>query len=326
MRILITGAGSVMGQSIYKALSMYDFQENLEIFFANSDPIGAGVYFSENTRTTIVATPIFPLAKSENYINHVKDYADQHRISIIFPGTQHELDKVSQLRDYGINVATLPQKIARLCMDKLKTCKVLSKHGIKVPTTLSLENYLSMENSIKGSVIVKPNTNSSSRGLLRFDSYTAAFFGTKDKIEKGLIVQNILMGDEFTCGCYIDRYSKKIHIITIARTLTPDGATLYGRVINNPKVTQYVCDVAKSLIEEGLDFGHINVQLIVSDIGDPCLFEINGRLSSTEAPKARLGFNSCAAFVTNLVREREFTDWHIRKDGSFIRYYEEIYI
>ena len=47
MRILITGAGSVMGQSIYKALALMESSEPLEIHFANSDPFAAGRYFSD---------------------------------------------------------------------------------------------------------------------------------------------------------------------------------------------------------------------------------------------------------------------------------------
>ncbi|MNT35789.1 carbamoyl phosphate synthase-like protein [compost metagenome] len=73
-----------------------------------------------------------------------------------------------------------------------------------------------------------------------------------------------------------------------------------------------------------MDFGHVNVQLILTDSG-PVLFEINGRLSSTEASKAYYGFNSCAAFVSNIVRQEPFSAWKTAKSGRFLRYYEEIY-
>ena len=324
MKILITGAGSVMGQSIYKALAMYDFGEKIEIHFANSDLIAAGLYF-DNKKTPIIAKPIFPLAKEENYIDFLKKYVHENDISIVFSGTQHELEKISSLRDKGIKVATIPHHVAQICMNKLQTYEVLSKHDIKIAKTCSLEQYLH-EDRIEGAVIIKPNTSSASRNIFKFDNRNSAlsFLSQKKLNSKDYIVQNLLEGSEITCGCYIDRYSKKISIIAMARTLTPDGATFYGEFIQNEAVYGYVKKVATSLIDNGLDFGHINVQLIIENDG-PCLFEINGRLSSTEAPKAHFGFNSCAAFVVNLVQEKEFTGWSIADRGKFIRYYEEVY-
>ena len=62
MNILITGAGSVMGQSIYKALAMHDFGEPLQVHFANSEEIGAGRFFSLPSAPVVQA----PLRKRED--------------------------------------------------------------------------------------------------------------------------------------------------------------------------------------------------------------------------------------------------------------------
>ena len=138
------------------------------------------------------------------------------------------------------------------------------------------------------------------------------------------LVQEMLEGEEYTCGCYIDRYSKDISVIVFKRTLTPDGATSYGEIICNPAINDYVTNVAKTLIAEGLDFGHINVQLILTQSG-PVLFEINGRLSSTEASKAHYGFNSCAAFIYNIVLGKTYDNFKPAPAGRFLRFYEELY-
>lgn len=325
MKILITGAGSVMGQSICKALSMYNFGEKLEIVFANSEFICSGFNFAQKGYP-IVDCVVFPLASDEKYIDFLKSYVYENDISIVFSGTQHELDKISGLRNSDIKVATIPHNIAQICLDKLKTCDILTKYGIRAPQTYSLRNYIDSE-KIKGSVLVKPNTSSASRNILRFDNRESCllYFDNNKTINvEQYIVQSLLKGQEITCGCYIDRYSKKISTICLERTLTADGATFYGKIINNKAISEYIFQVASALIAEGLDFGHINIQLIIDENG-PCLFEINGRLSSTEAPKAHFGFNSSAAFVVNLVQEREFQGWKINSEGSFIRYYEEVY-
>lgn len=324
MNILITGAGSVMGQSIYKALAMYDFGEPLNIHFANSEEIGAGRFFSLPT-APVVQKPIFPLAADSGYLDHLRQYVSDHDIDIVFAGTQHELAKISAYRDETLKAATISSKIADICMDKVKTSAVLSRHSIRVPFTCTLEEYLTSE-QFDGPVVVKPNHSSSSRSIFRLGGKSEAQRLVDDKVIKpaSFLVQERLVGEEYTCGCYVDRYTGEINTIIFRRTLTPDGATSYGEIVQDEAIQKYVASVGQALVAEGMDFGHVNVQLILTETG-PVLFEINGRLSSTEASKAYYGYNSCAAFVSNIVQKKPFSGWKIAESGRFLRYYEEIY-
>ncbi|CUJ56063.1 ATP-grasp domain-containing protein [Achromobacter xylosoxidans] len=324
MNILITGAGSVMGQSIYKALAMYDFGEPLNIHFANSEELGAGRFFSLPT-APVVQKPIFPLAADSGYLDHLKQYVADHNIDIVFAGTQHELAKISAYRDESLKAATISSKIAEICMDKVRTSSVLSRHSIRVPFTCTLEEYLASE-QFNGPVVVKPNHSSSSRSIFRLDGKSEAQRLVDEQVLRSasFLVQERLEGDEYTCGCYVDRYTGDINTIIFRRTLTPDGATSYGEIVQSPTIQQYVTNVGRALVAEGMDFGHVNVQLILTETG-PVLFEINGRLSSTEASKAHYGYNSCAAFVSNIVQQKPFFGWNVAKLGRFLRYYEEIY-
>lgn len=139
-----------------------------------------------------------------------------------------------------------------------------------------------------------------------------------------LVVQEVLTGPEFTTGCYVDRYTEQLTTITFQRDLSPDGASVYGEVIVNDAIQAYMTDIHGALRDEGFDYGHYNVQFILSAEG-PRLFEINGRLSSTEAPKAHFGFNSCAAYIANKVLEKPFNELVPATRGKFLRYYEEVY-
>jgi len=325
MNILITGAGSVMGQSIYKALAMNDFGEQIKIHFANSDVLGAGRYFS-HTSAPVVATPIFPLAVADEYDEFLNRYVNENEIDIVFSGTQHELSKIAKFRDRTLKAATIPLTIADVCMDKVKTSSTLSRYGVRAPITCSLREYMNEELTIEGPVVVKPNHSSSSRNIFRVKERQAVAKLIADGAvnSDGFLVQELLSGEEYTCGCYIDRYTKQINHITFKRTLTPDGATFYGEIVENPEIGRYLSDVGRALVAEGLDFGHVNIQLILTESG-PVLFEINGRLSSTEASKAHYGFNSCAAFISNIVNQQPYRGWQTAHTGRFLRYYEEIY-
>lgn len=313
-----------MGQSIYKALAMSDLGLSSKIFFANSEPIAAGRYFN-SANATIVGTPIFPLAADPIYAEFLERFIDIYDVDIVFPGTQHELEKVSLLRDKKPIIATLPSRFAHLCTDKVATCKSLERYGIALPLTCDLDAYLKVRPFV-GPVIVKPNHSSSSRRIFRFANFNEVEEAISSKVinSDGMLVQQRLIGDEFTSGAYIDKYTKEIQILTFKRTLTPDGATGYGEIFHSPEITEYVEDICLAFIDMGLDFGHMNVQFILTTEG-PVLFEINGRLSSTEAPKAHFGFNSCAAYVANIVHQKPYTDWRQKRTGRFLRYYEEIY-
>jgi carbamoyl-phosphate synthase large subunit len=324
MNILITGAGSVMGQSIYKALATESLDDNLKIHFANSELLGAGRFFS-NVNAPIVNTPIFPLASDPVYSEFLEDYVKNNAIEIVFSGTQHELGKIALFRDRTLKAATIPSFITDICSNKITTTKIMNLHGIRAPKTCTLREFISVKDFDRP-VIIKPNYSSSSRSIYRAKNFEDALnLANSHALDlDNFLVQELLSGEEYTCGCYIDRYTKKINHITFKRTLTSDGATFYGEIIKNPEIDDYINKIGHALIHEGLDFGHVNVQLILTTSG-PVLFEINGRLSSTEAAKAHYGFNSCAAFVSNIVKKEPYLNWQTARKGKFLRFYEELY-
>lgn len=325
MNILITGAGSVMGQSIYKALSFCRYSGGLGIHFANSEPVNAGRYFSL-PNAPVVAAPQFPLAVDPAYSDFLSNYVAKHQIDVVFPGTQHELHKIALLRDQKLKAATLPFAIVDLCTDKVATYQKLTLYGIDVPLTQSLRCYSDDNDTIKGPIIIKPNHSSSSRSIYKFSTRDEALASVQrlNLNPQKFVVQQMLFGEEHTCGCYVDKFNRTLSHIVFKRTLTPDGATSYGEIVREPRISRYLSDIAQALIKEGLDYGHFNVQLILSTNG-PKLFEINGRLSSTEASKAHYGFNSCAAFVANIALNTSYDDFCIANHGRFMRYYEEVY-
>jgi carbamoyl-phosphate synthase large subunit len=326
MKILITGAGSVMGQSIYKALAIHNFDDPVEIHFGNSDELGAGMYLNK-PQAPIVARPIFPLATAPEYLDTIKSYIRSNKIDIVFSGTQHEIGEISKLRDESNNAATLNHSLTMLALNKLKLSEHLETAGLPIPGVQSLTDFQNQP-TIKIPFVIKPIKSSASRSIFRILADNE--FELKEVLRRignrsdEFVVQEYLVGDEFTCGCYTDRYTGEDSIIILRRSLTADGATGFGQVVENEEIKAYVKETAKLFVHAGNDFGHINVQLILTDKG-PRLFEINGRLSSTEAPKAFLGFNSSAAFIDNLVYCRPAKLGPIKTKQRFLRYYEEVF-
>lgn len=221
--ILITGAGSVMGQSTFRALDLHDFGgSKVEVHFANSEPIAAGRHFNGDNMT-VAGLPIFPLASEDGYLAAVEGYVQEHSIDIVYAGTQHELMKLADYRDRSGKVATLSTRAASLCVDKSKTNDILRDAGLDTPEDQVLTSWLN-EPALDGDVIVKPRSNSASRNITRI--YGGA--GNRRAVDElvsaiGLeradefVVQSLMRGEEYTCGCYLDRYSQEISVIVLRR-------------------------------------------------------------------------------------------------------------
>lgn len=324
MRILITGAGSVMGQSIFRALAMNDLGTPIEIAFANSDPLGAGQYFNDPS-LPIFDRPVFPLAADPSYVDVLAKYVADNNIDIVFAGTQHELQKVAEYASKFGPAATLTPDLVQLCMDKAALAAALESHGVPVARTWAAEDFPADGVTENLRYIVKPSFSSASRNIKFCTSATQVreHIASIDDVSQ-LVVQETLTGPEYTTGCYVDRYSQELSTITFQRELSPDGASVYGEVIVDQVIVDYMDAIYRGLSKEGFEYGHFNVQFIMTTEG-PRLFEINGRLSSTEAPKAHFGFNSCAAYVQNKVLSLPYPGLSQPRTGKFLRYYDEVY-
>lgn len=323
MRIMITGAGSVMGYSIFQALNYMKNIENIEVVFTNSNDLGAGFYFNLKNMypVKIVATEIVPLATDASYESFILNLCEKHKIDFIFSGTQHELYKVSKLKKNGKNTGTLKRELLDVLLDKYLTHDLLDNNGVIMPKSFVFGTENKNESTFP--LVVKPRTDSSSRNIYIVHNLNE-YENLLSKIEQPskYIVQKFINGKEYTCGCYIDRYSKKVSSIIMERELTKDGATGWGKVVFDKDIENYINKIASVLLENGMEFGHINVQLRM-DKNQPYCFEINPRLSSTEGPKAQMGFNSVEAYLMNTILEKEYPNL-IPEQKQFLRFYEDV--
>ncbi|HCJ7615415.1 TPA: ATP-grasp domain-containing protein, partial [Vibrio cholerae] len=249
-------------------------------------------------------------------------------VDIIYPGTQHELNVLSKLNDRLGIVACPDNTTAKNCLDKANTTELLERNGIPTPKSIRVYNGLPDFYPKDFPVILKPNSSSASRNVFKcndLQELSSALEEYKSLKIKDAVIQNYLSGPEFTCGVYLDKFSKQISSICFERVLTEDGASLYGEVIDDAEIKKYLGDVVRSFqLSSDFEYGHINVQLRNTAEG-PMLFEINGRLSSTEAPKSMLGFNSVEAYFYNIVLGMPYDKFSPKIGRKFIRYYEEIY-
>jgi len=223
---------------------------------------------------------VAPRATDEAYLGWLALHVERHNISLFIPTSEAEIAVLTErgLREIaGARILIANRQAVTRSLDKHACMAFLAERGLRVP-----------ENGIVGvtaprtyPVIVKPRAGQGSKHIQRIDDAHA--FG--ERAIPGQIWQEYLTPDdqEYTCPVYHSA-ARGTHILVIRRTLS-GGLTGRGEVITEPRIEDYVAEIARHLELDGA----INVQLRLT-VDGPCLFEINPRLSSTLVFRDKMGF------------------------------------
>lgn len=330
INVLITGAGSVLGQSIFKALAISRYRGNMRVYYTNSEPDGAGFYLNSRGfyELQVAESFLVPIARDAGYLPTIREICESREIDLIFGGTEHEIFRLSELmteHPYANKVVALPSSIVEITTDKWSTARFFERHRLAAPATTLYANLSSWLPSRSYPFVMKPRVSSASRNIFvirKYEDFEMRRFGNPDEI----IVQECIgtADDEYTVGCYLDALTHRISTIVMRRKLALDGASVSGVVVCDPQIEDYCADIVRALMDEGMESGPVNIQLRIHH-GQPVCFEINGRFSSTEAARAALGFNAVEAAIANRIEHREYRGFQPRVNTGFVRYYEELF-
>jgi carbamoyl-phosphate synthase large subunit len=317
LNVLITGAGSTMGQSIYKALIKSKYTDVLNVIFTNSEIDGAGFFMSNVKKCYVI-----PEAKDGNYINKIIDVCKNEKINIIFSGTEHEIIQLAKNKnriknETGAIVLLSNLDVIEIGTDKYKTAKYFEEHGIPFPKTVLFDDYLELVKEVGFPIFMKPRISSSSRNIYKIENEKQLFkykFAMSDEI----ILQEYLDSDiEYTVETFVDSNGNICGSIPIKRELKY-GLSISGEIDRNEEAIKVSENIAMQL----RPIGPINVQLKMID-GKPVPFEINTRFSSTECIRANYGFNAVEASIKHFLFDETVKLSY--REGMFIRYWNECY-
>ncbi len=321
-----------MGQSLFRALNHSSLAEKINVYYTNSDFVCAAFAFNSTGfyKIPVVETFIVPVAKDQNYLPAIKNICTDKSIDLIFGGTEHEIYALAALKKesgYENKVAGLDLKFVDITTDKYKLGLFFKNHNIEAPATdlYANKNEFCKKNGYP--IIVKPRRSSASRHILKIEKQGDFPIVPFDNEENIILQEYIGSPDkEYTVGCYLDFISQKDSYIIMERTLTVDGASGFGKVVDDAKIRAYCQKIMQAFISEGFKGGAFNIQLRLRKGINPEAFEINGRYSSSEGPRAKLGFNALEATIENMIYHKTYDRFDPRIGGSFLRYYEEVYL
>jgi len=321
INVLIMAVGSPLGQSIYKAL--LGSKLPLKFFLADISELAAGFYLRKDSTKIIL-----PLVKDKNYFSKLKEILKKYQINVIFPVISLEHRFFSKHAKFfkrkNIRIVTTGKKQFELCDNKYQSMIFLKKRGINVPETVLAKNSLELKKFLKSNhfpIIMKPMSSASSSDVFTIENLDILKAMIKAFGSDYFVVQEYLdMPEEYTVGVYISQDKSFQDTFIIKRELK-FGLSYKGEVVQNKKISQYCLEVCRAL---GTVYS-ANVQLKLVE-GDPYVFEINPRLSSTTAVRAHFGFNEPEMILTELFGDLKDYRYRPKKQGKFMRYWQESYL
>lgn len=208
-------------------------------------------------------------------------------------------------------------RVINIGTDKYETYKFFSQNSLPFPETVLFDDYESLIEEVGFPIIMKPRIASASRNIYVVNS-VEELMSKKFAPSEQIILQRYLDSDvEYTVESFMNKEGNIVGTIPMKRKLE-FGLSVAGEIDRNPDVIKVSEDVTSFLRPQG----PVNVQLRVEN-GVPIPFEINTRFSSTECVRARYGFNSVEASISNFLYnqsvELEYTE------GMFMRYWHECY-
>jgi carbamoyl-phosphate synthase large subunit len=101
MKVLVTGAGALLGQGVIRSLQQSNI-ENLQIIAADPSPLSAGLYWTKERY-------LVPKAADVDFSRRLQGLVAQLRPDVLIPGTDVELMPLALQRkqlekNYGVKV------------------------------------------------------------------------------------------------------------------------------------------------------------------------------------------------------------------------------
>ena len=299
MNIAVTATGGGVGQSILKALK----GSHYNVIALDSEVLAAGLYM-------VPQHFIIPYANDERYISELVNICEQHKVDLLFPGMDCELEKLAdneyRFSEIGTKVAVSNFMVIDIADDKRLTNIFLKQNGFPYPKIFLDPAEITFP------CVCKPR-----KGGARSKGVVVAHDIFEVPTLDNYIIQEYIEGDEYTCGTLtLDR---KYRGCIVMRRILRDGDTYKAFVEHNDAIE----DLCRKICEELKPMGAFNIQLRLRD-GIPYVFEFNARCSGTTAARALAGFNEPLMIADYLLKGKE-PEFDI-KPITILRYWNELVI
>ena len=323
IKILVTGVGGGVGQSIMKALRISKLP--IKIIAADINPLNAGLYRSDKAI-------IVPRVENKNALSWYIKNLNKHKIDILMVGSEYDLLFFSKNKEIiekntSCKICVSSIETVKISEDKFLTQEFLKKNHIPYLKTFiprNAEHAIAITKKLGLPVFFKSRFGTSSRNVYLIknlsDIKSLFRFISKPIIQEyaGFYSENGL-NYEYTCSFFTTSNEKIIGPFVAKRKLL-HGTSWIAEVRNFPKIKPIIKKIANNL----KNTGSMNIQLRLGPKG-PVPFEFNARFSGTTSIRAHFGFNEPEMYIKSYLLKEKIKQPKIKR-GISLRYIEEIFL
>ncbi|MBX0333253.1 ATP-grasp domain-containing protein [Pontibacter sp. HSC-14F20] len=316
-RILVTGAGALLGQGILRCLNV----SSQEYYIITADPDYRAQGHSLGNKAYTI-----PMVSDPKFLDFIEELIKKEQIDVILIGTDVELPVFSKNKErleqqHGIKVIVSNLHVIGIANNKWLTAQFLKENGFPYPLsalTTDKESIAELRMSRPFPFIAKPVDGARSKGIKIIEN-------DNDLQEicsypNNLVVQEMIgeQEGEYTTGCMVVD-GKCLAIVSLKRDLRDGNTYRAYRDGENPYDT-IISSIAERLGVEG----PANFQYRIKD-GQPVVFEVNSRFSGTTPLRYMFGFNEVEALLNHLFKVEVMKQPNLR-NGAVFRTWSDIFV
>jgi carbamoyl-phosphate synthase large subunit len=319
LTVLVTGCGGAIGQGVVKALRKDS--DGLRLIGVDSDPYAALLYL-ERRPFLLDKGCVVPIAEHLDYIPKILEICIKEKVDVIFPSTDHELEKLSISKDkfseVGIKVVISPPETIRICRDKWLTYQLLGEH---LPIAKSALPDIGLEKALQFTglpAIIKPRRGWGSRQVCRVDSLEEARYLIRSVSEP--MIQAWLEGQEYTIDGIVDKYGKAICLVPRRRLKVFSGVSFEGITVRDEELIE----LGQRMTRHLNILGPFNFQ-VVKNSRETRIFEINPRFAGAGILSVEAGVNIPLLAVQEICNLKILTKVDFMEGIVLSRCFDEVF-
>lgn len=318
MKILVTGAGAVLGQGIIKSLRQSTL--GCTIVAADPNPLSAGLYWADTAYR-------LPMADDPAFGARIEALLERERPDAVLVGTDVELSYFAAHRaaleaTFDTQVIVSDPRVIAIADDKYETYRFFRDAGFHPPASARSEDLAAIGALIDGvgfPLVVKPRVGARSVGVSIVRNMAELDRALEGRTQ--LVVQECVgtSDGEYTAGALV--FDGEVQGSIVMRRDLRDGNTYRAYVDDYDALNRSVQAFAAALCPHG----PANFQFRLDRNGMPRVFEINARFSGTTPMRAIAGFNEVEMSLRRLLHGTPIVQPAIRP-GVILRYLEEAFV
>lgn len=314
MKILVTGAGALLGQGMIRALRMSSIKGR--VIAVDPSPYAPGLYWSD-------AAYLVPAANDSRYLERITQIAEKERPQILLVGTDVELPVFARHRDEleaatGMRVLVSSERVVQTANDKWLTAEFMRQNSFAYPESCLPGSEDDLVERVGFPLVVKPRVGARSVGLRLVNSRDELADALRDALSDVVIQEHVgSPAEEFTAGAV--HFPGEVPISIVMRRELRDGNTYRAFLGEYPEYNDQVRALAKRLGA----YGPVNFQFRLKG-ADVCVFEINARFSGTTPLRAQAGFNEVEMCIRHVLEGAPLTPPAVDHGLVFLKYLTDV--